>query len=114
MYIYIKINYKLVSYILIIITYSTINCDKLGYPVDDKRPKRKLKIILNKLNIDPLNFHGLRHTYATRLFEAGVPPKTVQALMGHANIDVTMDIYTHVMEDTKLEAIEKLNNIFVM
>ena len=89
-------------------------CDKLGYPLDDKRPNRNLKSILNKLGIDPLKFHGLRHTYATRLFEANVPPKTVQVLMGHYDISITMDIYTHVMEDTKLEAVEKLNNIFIL
>lgn len=91
-----------------------IFCDNLGYPLDDKRPNRNFKSILKKLGIEPIKFHGLRHTYATRLFEAGVPPKTVQALMGHANIDVTMDIYTHVMEDTKLEAVERLNEIFTL
>ena len=89
-------------------------CDKLGYPLDDKRPNRNLKSILNKLGIDPLKFHGLRHTYATRLFEAGVPPKTVQVLMGHYDISITMDIYTHVMESTKLEAVDKLNEIFTL
>lgn len=89
-------------------------CDKLGYPIDDKRPARNLKSILTKLNIEPIKFHGLRHTYATRLFEANVPPKTVQVLMGHYDISITMNIYTHVMEDTKLEAVEKLNEIFSM
>ena len=89
-------------------------CDKLGYPLDDKRPNRNLKSILNKLGIDPLKFHGLRHTYATRLFEAGVPPKTVQVLMGHYDISITMGIYTHVMESTKLEAVDKLNEIFTL
>lgn len=87
-------------------------CDNLGYPIDDKRPNRNLKSILSKLGIDPLKFHGLRHTYATRLFEADVTPKTVQVLMGY-DISITMDIYTHVMEDTKLEAVEKLNEIFI-
>ncbi|MCH1964888.1 tyrosine-type recombinase/integrase [Paraclostridium sordellii] len=87
-------------------------CDKLGYPLDDKRPNRNLKSILAKLGIEPLKFHGLRHTYATRLFEANVPPKTVQVLMGHYDISITMDIYTHVMETAKLEAVEKLNDIF--
>lgn len=89
-------------------------CDKLGYPIDDKRPARNLKSILTKLNIEPIKFHGLRHTYATRLFEANVPPKTVQVLMGHYDISITLDIYTHVMEDTKLEAVEKLNDIFIL
>lgn len=89
-------------------------CDKLGYHLDDKKPNRNLKSILTKLGIDPLKFHGLRHTYATRLFEANVPPKTVQVLMGHYDISITLDIYTHVMEDTKLEAVEKLNDLFVL
>lgn len=87
-------------------------CNNFGYPIDDKRPARNLKSILAKLDIEPIKFHGLRHTYATRLFEANVPPKTVQVLMGHYDISITMDIYTHVMEDTKLEAVEKLNYIF--
>lgn len=84
----------------------------LGYVLDDKRPGRNLNSILKKLGIEPMKFHALRHTYATRLFEANVPPKTVQVLMGHSDISITLDIYTHVMEDTKLEAVEKLNNIF--
>lgn len=89
-------------------------CDKLGYPIDDKKPARNLKTILTKLGIEPIKFHGLRHTYATRLFEANVPPKTVQVLMGHYDISITLDIYTHVMEGTKLEAVEKLNEIFTL
>lgn len=88
--------------------------DDIGNPIDDKRPGRNLKSILKKLDIEPIKFHALRHTYATRLFENNVPPKTVQALMGHSDISVTMDIYTHVMDDTKLEAIEKLNDIFIL
>lgn len=86
--------------------------DAIGNPIDDKRPGRNLSSILKKLNIQHIKFHALRHTYATRLFENNIPPKTVQALMGHSDISVTMNTYTHVMEDTKLEAVEKLNNIF--
>lgn len=89
-------------------------CDKLGYPLDDKKPNRNLKSILNKLNIESLKFHGLRHTYATRLFEANVPPKTVQVLMGHYDISITMDVYTKVMPEKKLEAVEKLNDLFAL
>ncbi|MCE9676021.1 site-specific integrase [Paraclostridium bifermentans] len=88
--------------------------DDIGNPIDDKRPGRNLKSILTKLSIEPIKFHALRHTYATRLFENNIPPKTVQVLMGHYDISITMDIYTHVMEDTKLEAVEKLNNIFIV
>lgn len=89
-------------------------CNNFGHPIDDKKPARNLKSILSKLDIEPIKFHGLRHTYATRLFEANVPPKTVQVLMGHYDISITLDIYTHVMEDTKLEAVDKLNEIFAL
>ena len=87
-------------------------CNELGYPMDDKNPGRNLKSILKKLDIEPIKFHALRHTYATRLFEANVNPKTVQVLMGHYDISMTMDIYTHVMENQKIEAVEELNKIF--
>ena len=68
---------------------------------------------MKHINIPPIRFHALRHTYATRLFEAGVPPKTVQELMGHADISTTMNIYTHVMENEKVEAVDKINNLFI-
>lgn len=89
-------------------------CNELGFPIDSKKPARNLKSILTKLNIEPIKFHGLRKTYATRLFENEVPPKTVQMLMGHSDISITMNIYTQVIEEVKIEAVEKLNNIFVI
>ena len=42
--------------------------------------------------------HTLRHTFATRCFEKKMEPKVVQKLMGHSNISITMNIYTHVMD----------------
>lgn len=93
---------------------SYIFCNKLGYPLDSKQPTRNLQSILKKLDIDPIKFHGLRKTYATRLFEANVQPKTVQSLMGHSDISITMNIYTQVMEDVKNEAVDKINNLFAL
>lgn len=87
-------------------------CNSLGFPIESKQPGRNLKSILIKVKIKPLKFHSLRHTYATRLFEAGVPIKTVQALMGHSDIATTMNIYTHVTREKKIEASEILNKIF--
>lgn len=68
--------------------------------------------VLKKLNINHIKIHALRHTYASRLFEAGVSPKTIQALMGHSSINTTMNIYTHVNEKQKEDAVEKLNDFF--
>ncbi|MDU2111885.1 MAG: site-specific integrase, partial [Clostridiales bacterium] len=68
---------------------------------------------LKDLNINHIKVHGLRHSYATRLFEANVPPKTIQILLGHADITTTLNIYTHVDEKQKELAVEKLNNLFM-
>lgn len=59
-----------------------------------------------------ITFHDLRHTYATRLFELGENPKTVQELLGHSNISITLNIYTHVMEETKQNTVNKLNTLY--
>lgn len=47
--------------------------------------------------IEPFSSHCFRHTFATRCFEAGIAPKTVQAYLGHASLQMTMDLYTSVM-----------------
>lgn len=70
-----------------------------------KREKRKA-IILN--DFSP---HCLRHSFATRCFEADVKPKVIQSFMGHSTLATTMDIYTHVSEDNKKSEIEKISDV---
>ena len=82
-----------------------------GY-MNKNRPYKRLKSLCKKLEITQISFHGLRHSYATRLFETGVQIKTVQKLMRHSDIQTTMNIYIHVMPDVVEDAIEKLDNIF--
>lgn len=53
--------------------------------------------------------HQLRHAYATLLFEAGIPEKTAQNLLGHAQLATTMDIYTELRQRKLLEAASVLN-----
>lgn len=55
--------------------------------------------------------HTLRHTFATRGLEKGIPPKVMQELLGHTNISMTMDIYSHVLPDTKADEMQKLAEI---
>lgn len=87
--------------------------NEIGEPTDTRNLTRSYERALKKTGIEYKNFHSLRHTYATRLFENDVPLKTVQVLMGHSNIKTTADIYTHVMPDEKAKAVEKLNNLFM-
>lgn len=54
--------------------------------------------------------HMLRHGFATMLFEAGIDEKDAQELMGHSDINLTRDIYTHIRSKRKKETAEKLNS----
>jgi integrase len=56
--------------------------------------------------------HSMRHTFATRSLERGIPPKVVQSYLGHSTIDVTMNIYTHVTAELEREEIKKIANQF--
>ena len=47
--------------------------------------------------------HGLRHTFATNCIAKGMKPKTLQKLLGHSSIKMTMDLYTHVSDETTRE-----------
>ena len=54
-----------------------------------------------------INIHGFRHTHCSLLFEAGVPMKDVKERMGHSDISTTMNVYTHVTENSKKQSVQK-------
>ena len=56
--------------------------------------------------------HHLRHTFTTRLIEAGTNVKVVQEILGHADISTTLDIYADVTEDTKVKTFRELEKTF--
>jgi site-specific recombinase XerD len=66
------------------------------------------KIIVHAIKQDLIPYF-LRHTYATQLAEKGVDIKTAQYLLGHSNIAMTANIYTHVTQKMIDQAREKIN-----
>lgn len=60
--------------------------------------------------IDTFSCHCFRHTFATRCFEAGIQPKTVQNYLGHATLQMTMDLYTHVLKEYQISEMDKLES----
>ena len=56
--------------------------------------------------------HTLRHTFATRCIENGVPPQVLKTLLGHSTLAMTMDLYAHVLPDTKAEELQKIAGLF--
>ncbi|KAJ50044.1 integrase [Clostridium tetanomorphum] len=67
--------------------------------------------ICEELNIPYIRFHDLRHTHTTLLLKANVHPKIVSDRLGHANIKITLDTYSHILPDMQEEAVKKLNNM---
>ncbi len=63
--------------------------------------------------LDGWCLHELRHSYLSMLAEQGVHPKVMQELAGHANSQITMDIYTHVNMDQKREAADVVEDAFM-
>lgn len=57
------------------------------------------------------NFHSLRHTHATKLIEAGVSPKAVQARLGHSDIKTTLQTYVHNTEEMEQGAVDVFEKI---
>lgn len=67
--------------------------------------------LVKSLNIEPINFHGLRHTFASINIENGTDIKTISELLGHSGVEITLDIYTHISNETKANAISKYATI---
>lgn len=86
--------------------------NELGKPIEPRNFIRKFHSVIKKANIPHANVHSLRHTFATRGLEAGIDLKTMQELLGHANISITGDLYTHVSNEHKKAAVSKMNELF--
>jgi integrase len=81
-----------------------------GFPSYPKSMSNRFKEILERFDLPPLNFHGLRHTYASYALSQGVNFKVIQEHLGHANIQETMNTYSHLTMKDKKEASDLFNH----
>lgn len=77
-----------------------------GTPTKNSAYDTKLFYYCDKAGIPRFSMHVLRHTFATRCIEAGMKPKTLQMILRHSNIGITMNLYVHVTDDEKAKEIE--------
>lgn len=82
--------------------------DKIGNYLPQRSFMEKYHTFLNKYGVKDIRFHDLRHTFATLLIESDISMKIVQELLGHSTITTSMDIYTHVSDTKKEQALECL------
>jgi len=70
---------------------------------------RDMTRICKKAGLEKITVHAFRATFATRCVESGMSPKTLQEIMGHTNIRMTMDLYAHAMDETKEKQLSAVN-----
>lgn len=82
-------------------------------PITEPRVMQyKFKRYLKDLEIEGATFHTLRHTFATRCIEAGVDVKSLSEILGHSNVQTTLNRYVHSSLSYKRANLEKLTSFF--
>jgi len=87
-----------------------------GSSLCDTNVRKDINRIVERINRDGIKFehvtpHTFRHTFATRGLEAGIPLKVMQSILGHSSLAMTADLYSHVLPDTKVDEMKKLQGI---
>ena len=86
-------------------------CYPDGSPFVPDRVSKAFLTVTRKAGIKGVNLKMLRHTHATLLLEQGVHQKVLQERLGHANVGVTLDIYSHVSPSMQREAALKFEEV---
>lgn len=84
--------------------------NKNGNYIEPRVMQYKFKKYIQIAGISDANFHALRHTFATRCIEAGVDVKVLSEVLGHSNVNITLDRYVHNSIDYKKDNIERFND----
>ena len=82
-----------------------------GKELTDKVIVWRLSMVLKKAHIRSLNFHALRHTFATRALESKMDIKTLSEILGHSSVITTLNIYTHSLLNHKRQAMRKVKRL---
>ena len=83
-----------------------------GTCVEPSTMRDALNYLLAAAGIEHANFHSLRHTFATRAIEAGIPVKTLSDILGHSQVQITMDLYCHSSLDHMRDSMNALMGMF--
>lgn len=84
-----------------------------GSPIRPDSMSKKWRRFLEDKKLPSIRFHDLRHSNATALIQAGVNARVVQQRLGHSDVNITLNTYTHVLPEMDMEAAEKLDYIML-
>jgi len=83
-----------------------------GSPINPNAVTLAFHRIIKKAGLKNIRLHDLRHTHATLMLKAGEHPKIVSERLGHANIGITLDTYSHVLPGLQEAAAERFDRVF--
>ena len=86
-------------------------CYEDGRLFNPKRFSAKFHELLEDNNLPLIRFHDLRHSHASLLVKIGIEPKVISERLGHSNIGITMDLYSHLYEDADREVADMFENL---
>ncbi|MFE9374092.1 tyrosine-type recombinase/integrase [Streptomyces sp. NPDC006711] len=84
---------------------------RTGRPVEPRNVHRSFVRVSETAGLRVVRLHDARHGCATLLTAAGVAPRVVMEILGHSQISLTMDVYTHVVQDTQRKAISHMDRL---
>lgn len=85
-----------------------------GKPFDVRTYRRHFKTRLKQADLPDIKYHSLRHTFATRALEVGMDYKTLSEILGHSSVGITLDLYTHSLNEYKKKQMNKLEKIYYL
>jgi integrase len=85
-------------------------CHHDGTPLDPSTVSHSFTHALRKAGLPPMPLHGLRHSHATLLLQAGTHPRVVMERLGHSSIRVTLDTYSHVVGGLQESAAQRFDD----
>lgn len=83
----------------------------VGTPLDDRNVRRAFKEVLAAAHLQNMRIHDLRHTCATLLLAEGVNPRVVMETLGHSQVTLTLNTYSHVLPSVQKEAAERMDEV---
>lgn len=86
---------------------------RIGTPIEPSNLTKTFKALLVKAGVPEVRFHDLRHTAATFLLAQGVDPRTIMETLGHSQISLTLNTYSHVLPALQRDAAERMNRFLV-
>ncbi|WP_432071544.1 site-specific integrase [Streptomyces wuyuanensis] len=84
---------------------------RTGQPIEPRNLYRSFTRVADSAGLRVIRLHDARHGCATLLTAAGVAPRVVMEILGHSQIAVTMNVYTHVVQDTQREAVSHMDRL---